>query len=283
MSNKVIPVTYIINNLKTPKPKYYKLPIEEIVWKNKFNENIHIKTHKNQKITRKNVSLPSGLSIFNIDKSINQSQTISYLEELFNIFRKKKKFYISFKEDETIFLIPNETGVKKHVSFKKAKKILKKPKYKDILKSLDNYFKNILKVMGLNYNDTRIVKYFEKKVKFSILHYHGNSGLHCHVDNISGSNGPIVTIGLGSNFYYDIRPVFFTPDELKTRKPIRLSIKTHQLTIMDGEMRYCWQHCIPFGYKRKSDKYTLKFIFPKFNEVDVQYSKFFKQNISKSF
>jgi len=283
MSNKVNPITYVIKDIKIPKPIYYNLPIQDIIWKNKFNKNICIKTHKNLKTVRKKIALPSGLSIFNINKSINQSHTIIYLDNLFDIFRKKNKYLVSYKYDEGLFVRSNETGEKKHMNLKNVKKILKKIESKDILKSIDDYFKNVLKVMGLDYKDTDLVKYFENNVKFSILHYHGNSGLQCHVDNISGADGPIVTIGIGSNFYYDIRPVFFTPDELKTRTPIRLSVKSHQLTIMDGEMRYCWQHCIPFGYKRETDKYTLKFIFPKFGEVDLNYSEFFKQNLSKSF
>lgn len=283
MVNQVNPVTYVLLDIKMPKPKYYNLPIQDIIWKNKFNENINIKTHKNNKKIRKNVELPSGLSIFNISKSINESNTMNDLKNLFDIFRKKSEYFISYKEDEIIFLRPSETDEKKHVSLKDVKKLLNETKSKDILKSIDNYFKNVLKVMGLDEKDTHVIKYFENKVKFSILHYHGNSGLHCHVDNISGANGPIVTIGIGTNFYYDMRPIFYTPNELKTKKPIRLSVKSNQIIIMDGEMRYCWQHCIPFGYKRQIDKYTLKFIFPKFGEVDSSYSNFFKQNISKSF
>ena len=69
-------------------------------------------------------------------------------------------------------------------------------------------------------------------------------------------------------------PIFYTGDELKTKKPIRLSMKSNQIIIMNWEILYCWQHCIPFGYKRQIDKYRLKFIFPKFGEVDSTYSKF---------
>ena len=124
----------------------------------------------------------------------------------------------------------------------------------------------------------------KEKVTFEILKYKDKTAeLHCHIDNIKGGMGPIVTINIGPEFYYDFIPLLFNKEELANRKFLRVKINENQLVAIDGEVRYSWQHCIPSGIKAGKDKFTIKLIFPRIKKNNPIYNNFFKENLTTSF
>lgn len=278
-------ITYEILNIPVAKPIAYKnKSVDEVIWLNK--KYVFFNTNKDMKVLRKDLDLPHGLIINSIAKPIDQNIVLKEFEKLFEEFRNSEWMY-NYKINETLFIKdnPNKNPRTLQYSFDYIIKLLKKDKNNLLItKILLYYFNEAIKALNIDrIKDQKLYNKLKKNCNFSILHYNGNSGLHCHVDNITGGEGPIVTIGIGSDFYYDIRPVFFKEKELEKLKPIRVSVKSNQITVMDGEMRYCWQHCIPFGYKRIIDKYTIKIMFPKFRENNQVHNSFFNTNFTTSY
>lgn len=192
---------------------------------------------------------------------------------------EENNFITNYNENKTIFSKSNKSNSKFKTSVLTFYDVLNYhivKNNKEFIKIILFYFNEVIKTFGNI--DKKLYDYLLKNTTFTVLHYIGHKGLHCHIDNIRDGYGLIVTIGLGSKFYYDLVLIFYEEEELNELNPIRISMKPNQITIMDGEMRICWQHCIPYGYKRKIDKYTLKFIFPKFRKNNPKYNNVFKQN-----
>lgn len=268
-----------IYKLCIPKPKIIYYPNKSLpanIWLNK--KNIYRKTYKNDKTKLLNKpNLPHGLKIYKIKEPKMNSMNI--LNKMFNTFDKS-----NYGEDYVIFEKFNPSKNKPNIRlslFEVLKLVKNNPEY---IKFIMFYVNKILKIF--NISKTKNVELYKKilnETKFSILHYKGNSGLHCHIDNTSGNTGPIITIGIGSSYNYDILPVFYTKKELDKLNPLRIKMKNNYLTIMDGEMRYCWTHCIPYGYKRKIDKYTLKFILPILGKYNKKNNKLLNSYFTTSY
>jgi hypothetical protein len=270
--------------LDIPIPKIQKFPnkdLEEIIWLNK--NNLSFNTHKdNKKKLNNNIELPHGLKISGEIKPYDDN-IINILKEMFLNF-KNSDLIMSYKENNTLFLKKNKEKGPSVIHYTISdvyNSIGENNNFKNIIKY---YFEKSLEVLNVDKKNKKLYKYLENSCKFSILHYKTDeTGLHCHIDNISGGDGPLITIGIGSSFYYDFRPIFYTKHELKKLKPFRIHIKNNQITIMDGESRYCWQHCIPYGYIRTIDKFTIKLIFPKFEYKNPKYNSFFNQEFTTSY
>ena len=278
-------ITYEILDIPIAKPiKYKNKSIEEVIWLNKKYNSFN--THKDMKVLRKDKELPHGFGLYTIPNQIDQKLVLKIFEKLFKKFRGSEWMY-NYKINETLFVKDNPKKNPRTIqySFDYIIKLLKKDdNNSQIIKVLTYYFNEAMKVLNVHHiKDAKLYNKLKSSCCFSILHYKGNSGLHCHVDNLTGGDGPIVTIGVGSDFYYDIRPIFYNEKELETLKPIRISVKSNQIGVMDGEMRYCWQHCIPFGYKRIVDKYTIKIMFPKFRKYNPVYNSFFDTTFTTSY
>jgi hypothetical protein len=108
--------------------------------------------------------------------------------------------------------------------------------------------------------------YLRSLVCVSIIRYkrHKLSGLHLHTDNVTGGTGPIVTIAVGASVHYDMRPIIFTKEQLLQRHAFRFQVSPGTVIVLDSEVRYQWQHGIPYRYTGKTSKCTVKFTFPHF-------------------
>lgn len=273
---------YEILDLPIAKPKKYNNSLlADIIWLNK--RNLHFRTNKNLKLKKNNnIKLPHGLKISPIIDSFNNND-INVLKKMFKFFSKTDIIF-KYNTNNTLFLKnnPKKNPSKIKYSINEVYNLVKDNN--EFTEFITYYFNHALSNLNVDKNNTDLINKLKKKCKFSILQYKDNNvGLDCHVDNLDGGEGPIITIGIGSSFYYDIRPVFYSEKELNNLKSFRVKINSNQLVIMDGHMRYCWQHCIPYGYTRNLDKYTIKIMFPKFRNNNPKYNSFFKRDFSTSY
>ena len=248
--------------------------IASIIWnnKNKFMTTLDLPTKRISSI-----NIPHGFKLGSTE-TMTKNDKIT-LNKLFDTF-EGSEYYTKFPSNHSIFEKNNkDPKIKTRLIRLNINQVLDLIKNnKEFVDIINFYFNKALQ--NMNITDKNIIKNLKNEVKLSILKYKDNtSNLHCHIDNISGGDGPIVTINVGPSFYYDLIPHIFTEEEFKTRKPIRVKIKENQLTIMDGETRLCWQHCIPLGNHTYSTKFTIKMIFPVINEINPIYNNIYKKKL----
>ncbi len=249
--------------------------IPSIIWnnKNKFMTTLDLSTKRISSI-----NIPHGFKLGSTETMTDNDKII--LNKLFDKF-KESDFYLNYPTNDVLFEKRNYDPLKLSNNLIKLNinQVLEYVKdNKEFIDIINFYFNKALQ--NMNITDHKIIKELKNKTTLSILKYKDNTAsLHCHIDNITGGYGPIVTINVGPSFYYDLIPHLFTEEEFKTRKPIRVKIKENQLSIMDGETRFCWQHCIPSGNYVSLTKFTIKIIFPVINEVNPIYNNIFKKSL----
>jgi len=240
------------------------VPIDEVIYKNK--KHVVRKTHKDSKKERlETYVLPRGMKIFSIDEFTDVTKV---LRSMFSEFTNTK-YSTDYQENVTIFATEthNKMVRLRNYTVQEVLDLLKTEEMKNLVKY---YFKKIIK--KLNLSETVI-----NEATFSILRYRNSkSELHCHVDNLNHGRGPIVTVNIGPKIYYDMIPIYYLKND---HYPMRIRVHNNEAVILDGESRYCWAHCIPYGYPKASEKFTLKFLFPKVLPKNRFYSDFFEQEI----
>lgn len=87
-----------------------------------------------------------------------------------------------------------------------------------------------------------------------INNYSDNLGMPQHFDTMSGKNGPIYTINIGNEFYYDMFPIL----EENCENGIRLKVPPGGIFSMEKNMRYRWTHGIPDNVPNMVGKYCIE-------------------------
>ena len=286
-SNKV----YELIDLKIPKPEKLSPVLRENLFLNK--RNTQFKTFKDQKKKRlTNPKLPSGFKIFDANIGYENSEIYSIADKMVDnyIDYLKNKYGSEFKGiiNSTFRNILGGKELGKINNFTKIMEITSEidPSFNKILMK---YFNKVMKVLKVSKNSS-LYKSLLKDTTLDILRYEGDDpGLKCHQDNFKMPKSSrniqsnfIVTIGLGQDYYYDLIPLMFEESEIGDRKPIRIKMCGDQGSITDGEVRYVWQHCIPYGYMMKKRKITIKFNIPSFRKNKPVYNKFLNRKITQS-
>lgn len=251
--------------LKTKKhtKKKYKYP--DIIWltKNRIKQYTNIKNNVGQKLTK----LPHGLSFI-------QYKTLKYSDkEITNSIDamiQNNPNYVKGSESDILILFRDISkqkiglqGICKKVSDSQARILI-------------YLFDEVIKWMKIKKN-TPTYRFLFKTTTVGILKYFTGKGIPCHIDNIGSNDGPVVTINIGNESYYDLLPIFFTKEELKDRCALRIKIPNRTYTIMDGETRFCWQHCIPYDIPHTNQKYTIRFTFRRLKiKNNPMYNDWFK-------
>lgn len=253
--------------------------IGDVIWKNKNKNKITTNLNMLTKISNKKY-LPQGLKLGSTNTMTSNDKKI--LDSLFIKF-KDTHFSADYGTSIDIFSKLNKDSEYKgnRMSVNQVLKVVNDDQ--SHVKLINFYFTKCLQNLNISQETSDKMK-LKDKVTFEILKYKDKTAkLHCHIDNLKGGSGPIITINVGPDFYYDLIPLLFNKDEVIDKKNLRLSINENQLIIMDGEVRNCWQHCIPEGIKIKKDKYTIKLIFPRIKKKNPIYNNFLKENLTTSF
>lgn len=262
--------------------------INEILYQN--HDIIKISTNKKNKKKKTDLKvIPHGFKICNVKTNIRDQDMKKIFIEMIDYYKKFfSKKYGSIKYVYETFSTFDKISNRKILhSFEQTMDVVNSTnkKYANILMG---YFDNIMACFDVKKGSSKYNKIY-KETYFGVFKYkQGNDGLSCHMDNFGmpkkeGYNQPgmLVTIGLGTDFYYDLIPVYFTDKEKKKHKykPVRIKIFPNQIVIMDGAMRTMWQHCVPFGYFKDKIKITMKWKIPPIRKENKIYSGFFKRNI----
>ena len=264
---------YKLLDIKLPNPKQFlDKPIGDVMYLNK--KNVFLKTTR--KMTKKRLekfTLPLGMKIFHIPQVFD---TEAILHKMFEKFIKTK-YSIIYAENTTIFQTetPQEALRTKTYTVQEVLEIIKGNH--DMERLINYYFDEILQKLNAINEKQELLH----NTTLSILRYKDkNNELHCHLDNLSQGKGPIITVNIGPKIFYDMIPVYFTNEEKKELSPLRIRVKSDEVVILDGLARYCWAHCIPYGFPKTEEKFTIKFVFPQFREKKNIYNIFFGQKIN---
>ena len=265
--------SYELLGVKAKRPRPYPdKPVEEVIWLNKGRVGNATSIANKKKRRPPSAKLPSAM------KTHRPEILPSYRPALETLFAPgsavSRELSVRTNEDITTALqkprARDGDGTERFITLTKALAYLKRKGLNAAADTLDALFADC--VAGLfNVRSMAMRKRLMSRTTVTVLKYAKPSpSLHCHVDNISGGRGPIVTVNIGPPIYYDLIPVFFTDGEMKTRRPIRVLVESGVAVSMDGEMRYAWQHCIPSGHsapeKKHDKKYTVKFVMPAFGK-----------------
>lgn len=287
MKNKI----YELLDVKKIYPKKYKKKenLEYYIWKNKL---LFRTSKENKKIKSTRKILPHGLKIQDIKPYKNDKKIlldfIKYFKDYMIKNEIKKKNEIPY---EVFGIFNKDTKVKTKFNLNKTFNIINKCSNNDFKKIIKYYFINVLKCFNIDLKkDKKLVEKIYNETYFGIFKYNINKdpGLICHLDNFTignnkiDINGPLVTITIGQDFYYDFIPIYYTEKNIKKYKDVRLKVHNNQIVIMDGSCRINWLHCVPYGYIKK-DKITLKFKLPCLGKYNSVYNNFFYKNISTSY
>lgn len=115
------------------------------------------------------------------------------------------------------------------------------------------------------------------KSKIVVARYTTYTGLHTHIDKLRRSNGPIITMSLGSEMnIYDLVPLN------SCMKSMRVYFPKGSIVSMTGNIRYDWAHGLPFGYKysNRKPRYSIIFLMDAFEEIKKTYSNVLKDYIT---
>ena len=286
-SNKV----YELVDLKIPKPEKISQQLKVNLYLNKkITQFSTFKDQKKKRIT--NPKLPSGFKIFDANIGYQNSEIYSVVDKMVDNYRDylENKYGSEFKRGlpTTFRNILGGKELGKTNNFTKIMEITSEidPSFNKILMK---YFNKVMKVVKVSKNSP-LYKSLLEDTTLDILRYEGDDpGLECHQDNFKMPKSSrniqsnfIVTIGLGQNYYYDLIPLMFEESEIKDRKPIRIRMCGNQGSIMDGEVRYAWQHCVPYGYITGRKKITILLKIPSFRKNKPVYNKFLDKKITQS-
>ena len=288
MKNEV----YELTNLKKKYPGPYnkKESIPAYMWEVLNVQKILISTNKkNKKIKSTKSILPKGLKICDIKPYKNDKKILKEFIKFFNNYMKNKIKNNMFISYEIFTILNKQTKTKHRLNIRTSFDIINKSSNNQFIKIIKYYFNNVLKCFNINpKKDKKIYNKILDEGYMGIFKYNikKKPGLPCHTDNFDIANnksdihGPLITINIGQDIYYDFIPLFF---KNKTKyKDVRMKVHDNQIIIMDGNCRINWQHCVPYGYIRR-DKITIKFKFPCLGKYNSEYNEFFDMNISTSY
>lgn len=263
---------YELLDVRKKRPKMYPgKPMEEVIWLNKTA--VYNATSKKNKKKRcpADAPLPSAMKMYNPDIPPGFRQALESIFAKGSVCDTDADWCFRYPEVLTALIKKPEYGKERHMSVTAATAFLKQRGMAAAAAAIRKLFRDVLAGM-FNVRpraDAELLKRLEDESNVSVIKYvKPVPSLHCHVDNVSGGRGPVVTVNIGPMVYYDLIPVFFTERENSERKPVRVRVDSGTAVAMDGEMRYAWQHCIPAGYATRDvvTKYTVKFVMPAFGK-----------------
>ena len=129
----------------------------------------------------------------------------------------------------------------------------------------------------------------EKEVDIShvaVAEYEKDTGCTLHIDNVKKGQGPVVTVGIGSNGVenekhldmYPVHPplknVCVGAKERVSKEPtgpVRITVNDGDMIVLEGPARWRWAHAVPWGHLTR--RFTLVMCCSHdFNAVRVGYS-----------
>jgi alkylated DNA repair dioxygenase AlkB len=259
--------------------------IPDTIWQNKGVVST-IKTDRNSQVSALPEShpLPDGMRIVGVPAfQKSEHKTLDILKTLFDRMKKSGNVMKS-ATSISVFDRLNPSGHPTRVRRMSVSDVMTSEHYSANEKKLISYYFDSVtsRLFGVR-KKTKTFETLFNETKVTILLYkNADPNLACHLDNVSGGNGPIVTINVAqSPVVYDCIPVYFLKKEIGKRVPVRVCVAPHAAVVMDGEMRFAWSHCLPKGYKTVGPKYTVKFIFPEFAHRTVR-NEFFDTDFTVS-
>jgi hypothetical protein len=223
-----------------------------------------------------------------------------------NVFREHNQYYkvrtdYSLVTAKTDFKLPGGRLFKSPIDINKIRSELdilfenKEVKHSDLGKNHTNEFLNwyndrvftTISTLTPAYNflekyigkEAYIVKSCKKLIEevckltgfknglMSIIHYTKMMGLGQHIDKLSlHLDGPIVTVNIGKEFYYDVFPVL----DKKNVTPKRVLVPEGGVFFMEGDLRNRWSHGICENDPNTDGKYSLVFKMSSFSEEDLE-------------
>jgi hypothetical protein len=257
----------------------------DTIWRNKGKVNSIAASSSKTSPLPANHPLPEGMRIVEVPPYKKSGETaLDCMSQLFDRMAGSEYLWVSYTTT-TLFERRNPPGSPIRLNRLSVAEAVALPELtKQDRHMLVSYFDAVCGHFNVR-KRTKLYKQLFDEVSMSVLRYKSSSpSMHCHLDNVSGGTGPIVTVNVAaSRIAYDCIPVYFRPQDLGGNVPFRVMIEPHEAVVMDGEMRFAWSHCLPKGYKMVGHKYTIKFVMPEFGKnMRVVCNNFFDEDLTVS-
>lgn len=124
------------------------------------------------------------------------------------------------------------------------------------MKMKNLYLHNEIKKMYIFFKNIFKYEVDEELSNITIIQYTESHGIKSHFDTLIGKYGNIISINVGSMFYYYMTPIITNNDT-----PLILKVEEGEIFDMGGDLRLKYAHCIPDGIPGFKGKISILFKF----------------------